>query len=241
MIIADSAKEAGSRSDGRSLEKLQAVVHRYCLSLTGSSWDAEDLAQDTWLKAIGTLGGRGHANPEALLLRIARNKWIDESRRKAVFIKILEREQLPLNRPDNGTLEMEMVFQALNKHLSPLQQTVFLLRDVFRYSIEEAADILQTTKGAVKAALHRARLSLEAVRYDLEKETLPHPDDEGLKAYLHAMVSAYRLGDIATLVELMAQGEIEPAAVTGIVQNRVLQQQSTQNTPTARMTLRMAA
>jgi RNA polymerase sigma-70 factor (ECF subfamily) len=131
MILADSIENTGIGAGGKSLEHLQDVVNRYCLSLTGSSWDAEDLAQDTWLKAIETLKILGHTNPEAFLLRIAKNTWIDQSRRKTVLDRILKRERPKVTLPDNGPFEIETAFQALMKHLSPLQRTVFLLRDVF--------------------------------------------------------------------------------------------------------------
>ncbi|MDF2959728.1 MAG: DNA-directed polymerase subunit sigma [Paenibacillus sp.] len=222
MILADSIGNTGFGTEDKSLEQLQAVVHRYCLSLTGSGWDAEDLAQDTWLKAAGTLKSFGHTNPEAFLLRIARNTWIDQTRRKAVLTRILRREQEKVILPDYGSVEIEAALQSLMKHLSPLQRTVFLLRDVLGFTCREAAERLETTEGAVKAALHRARQSLEAVKADLENDALPLPEEEGLRAFLRTFAAAYRMGDIAVLVELSQRGEVEPATVTGIIQTRLL-------------------
>ncbi|MBP1997085.1 RNA polymerase sigma factor [Paenibacillus eucommiae] len=228
MILNEVREMIENRFGDESIEHLQAVVNRYCLSITGSIWDAEDLAQDTWLKAISTLNDFGqknvfgHKNPEAYLLRIAKNTWIDQARRKNLFLKILKREQPEVALPENGSFEIETAFLALRKHLTPLQRTVFLLRDVFGYSIAEAADKLQTTEGAVKAALHRARLALDAVKDELEQSILPVPKEEGLKAFLRALAAAYQMGDIATLIELAQQDELEPAVVFGIAQNQVI-------------------
>jgi DNA-directed RNA polymerase specialized sigma24 family protein len=50
---------------GEKLEQLQATLSRYCMSLTECSWDAEDLVQDTWLKALDTLSSVAPSTPYA--------------------------------------------------------------------------------------------------------------------------------------------------------------------------------
>ncbi|SFL60026.1 RNA polymerase sigma-70 factor, ECF subfamily [Paenibacillus sp. 1_12] len=224
MILAGSIEctepttEKGSHTNW---EQLQMTVKRYCLSITGSSWDAEDLAQDTWLKARPILQETGHANPEAYLLRIAKNTWIDQLRRSRSLSFILKQEQSMTVMPDHGALEMETAFLALIKHMSALQRTVFLLRDVLGYSIIETAQMLHTTEGAIKAALHRARQSLGAVRSDLEQGVLALPEAESSKALLRMLVAAYQLGDIAVLVELAQRDQLEPAVAIGIARNHL--------------------
>jgi RNA polymerase sigma factor (sigma-70 family) len=222
MSIDDSIQMTDDIMNIKNLEELQAVLKRYCLSLTKSNWDAEELAQDTWVKALGKLNSFEHTNPEALLLRIAKNTWIDDIRRKAVFTRILNREQAKVTVPDNGPFEIEIALQSLMHHLSPLQRTVFLLRDVFGYSISETSDMLETTEGAVKVALHRARKSLGAVKEDLLKGELSLPEKENSKTFLRALTAAYQMGDIATLVMLSHQDVMEPDVVIGIVNNKLL-------------------
>ncbi|MFX3632696.1 MAG: sigma-70 family RNA polymerase sigma factor [Candidatus Pristimantibacillus sp.] len=213
-----------TESKDNNLRQLQAVVYRYCLYLTKSNWDAEDLAQETWLKGLQTLQGRDHKNTEALMLRIAKNTWIDQSRRKSVFNRVqLRVEKQILMEPDYEIFELEAAFQSLVKHLPPLQRTVFLLRDVLGYSIEETAAILTTTEGAVKAALHRARRSLEAVKLELEEPSLSKPEEESKKSYLRALAVSYQLGDLTALVELALQDELESMAVMGMVHNKLSQ------------------
>lgn len=221
MRIDDSIQMTDNIINIENLEELQAVLKRYCLSLTKSNWDAEELAQDTWIKALGKLNSFEHTNTEALLLRIAKNTWIDDIRRKAVYTRILNREQAKVTVPDHGSFEIEIALQSLMKHLSPLQRTVFLLRDVFGYSIRETSDMLETTEGAVKVALHRARKSLGAVREDLLKGELSLPESENSKTFLRALTAAYQMGDIAAMVMLSNQDVVEADVMIGIVNHKL--------------------
>ncbi|MBJ8191978.1 RNA polymerase sigma factor, partial [Bacillus cereus] len=122
--------------------------------------------------------------------------------------------------PDHGSFEIEIALHSVMNHLSTIQRTVFLLRDLFGYSILETSDILETTEGAVKVALHRARKSLGAVREDLLKGELSLPESENSKTFLRAVTAAYPMGDIAAMVMLSHQDEMEPDVVIGIVNHK---------------------
>ncbi|UHA73415.1 RNA polymerase sigma factor [Paenibacillus sp. 481] len=197
--------------EDHNLEQLNALLNRYCLSLTQSVWDSDDLVQDTWVKLLEKMNGQQHNNPEALLLRTAKNAWIDQVRRKKVFDRILnkEREQAKGegdNVLDSGTLNIETAFHYLMKHLSPLQRTVMLMRSVLGYSVADAAEKLQMTEGAVKAAYHRARKALQAVEYDVEHES-PVLEEEA-QSRLSALAAAYVNGEVDEVISLV-QGEPE--------------------------------
>lgn len=241
MNTAHFIDKAGIETDESRMEQLQTVVYRYCLSITGSPWDAEDLVQDTWLKAIGTTKLLAHNNHEAYLLRIAKNTWIDQSRRKNVINRILERERLKEVSPESNPFEVEKTFQAIMKHQSPLQRAVFLLRDVFDYSIKETAEMLDTTEGAVKAAHHRARQSLDAIKLELMDDTLPLPQSEALKAVLQAFVTAYLSGDVARIVRLALGDQIPPAVAIGFAQNQSMAVSRSKRYAEQHSTIRMAA
>jgi RNA polymerase sigma-70 factor (ECF subfamily) len=195
---------------------LQNVLHRYCLSLTGSSWEADDLTQDTWVKTMGKLKRLGHANPEAFLLRVAKNTWIDQLRRKTVLERILSAEKPTAFSSEETILEIEMIFRALNKHMTSLQRTIFMLREVFGYSNAESAFMLGTTEGAVKTALHRARQTLKSVREEIEEGELPVGADADQEETVKLTALAYLDGDVTKLIELM-QGQVELPAAVGIV------------------------
>lgn len=239
-VISLEKLSAGHEPDENHTMSLQMALKRYCLALTQSPWEAEDLAQDTWVKALGYMKTSKHSklksdmndtsqmnnnsehtsrtnfssltnhpNPEALLLRIARNTWTDIMRRKATLSRVLEMDQPRTEEAaEYGLFEIEAAFQALQKHLSPLQQAVFLLRDVFEHSGSEAAEILDTTEGAIKAALHRARQALPAVRQELLQSNGPSIlQDTELQIALNRLASAYEQGQIAELIELVLADE----------------------------------
>jgi len=201
---------------------LQTALRKYCLSLTDSEWEAEDLAQDAWLKALDGSRLSVHPNSEAYLLRIAKNAWIDRVRRGAKLSAILKSERPEATEASVGALEIESAFHALLKHLPALQRAVFLLRDVFGFSSSEAAEMLRITEGAAKAALHRARHNLPRVREHLEHGGPPSDEEPGLKAYLKAIAFAYESGDIASVLELVRRIEDEPAAAIGMLHARRL-------------------
>jgi len=206
-------------SANTDFDQLQTVLHRYCLFLTKSKWDAEDLAQDTWLKGLRAAVDTNHNNPEALLLRIAKNTWIDQLRRKNQY-QLLIQQVKPLEfAAHSSSLEHEEALYSLMLHLSPVQRTVFLLRDVLHYSIEETAERLNSTTGAIKAALHRAREALHAVRRELRDEAITIPEDEHMRSFLRAMAIAYHTGDLALLVELAQRDITEAPIIVGIAQN----------------------
>src|SRR5258708_475468 len=135
-------------------EPLRPELYRYCRYLTRSPWDAEDLAQDAMARAFVTLGCMAHAppNPRAWLFRVASNLWIDRTRRtreEPGVVPELSASHEPRDpREAAGTLIVR---------LSPQERAAVVLKDVFDLTLEEIAEALSTTVGAVKAALHRGR------------------------------------------------------------------------------------
>ncbi|MCM3628425.1 RNA polymerase sigma factor [Paenibacillus glycanilyticus] len=217
--------EAIMEKEDKELERLQVMLSRYCLKLTKSRVEAEDLAQEAWLKAVDSLQPLSHANPEAYLLRIARNTWIDRIRKQSTHARMLKSVQDSAKHhamPDDSQIGMEIAMQAIMTFLSPLQRAVFLLRDVYGYSAQETALRLGITEGAVKAALHRARASLPSVRQAIEKGSLAAPKDEGLRDVLRTLAIAYEGGDIETMLTLVQHGELEPAPAIAVLQSRRL-------------------
>ncbi|OKP96970.1 RNA polymerase sigma factor [Paenibacillus sp. P46E] len=221
-------------STGESTDEmlpLRDALFRYCLSLTRSSLEAEDLAQDTWTKSLAYAKFADNTNPEALLLRIAKNTWIDAIRRKASMGRALERTQALISSslvqitdqaPGEARARIELAFQVLIRHLSPLQRTVFVMRDVLGYSANETAEMLETTGGAVKAALHRARQALGAVRKELaEHEGPARTQDLDFRILLQALAESYEKGQLPVMLELLRQeikSEMTMAVSTSTVQ-----------------------
>lgn len=168
--MTDFELQDGLRDDMRAawhryldmLNPIRPALHGYCRRLTRNVWDAEDLVQDTLLKSFGGLS-RLHdpvRNPRAYLLRTATNLWIDRLRHREVEAAALaESDPPPPHRTDSAG-EVRDAGAALLQRLAPRERAALILKDVFDLSLEESAEVLETTIGAVKAALHRARARL---------------------------------------------------------------------------------
>jgi RNA polymerase sigma-70 factor (ECF subfamily) len=140
------------------VEPLRPALHGYCRRLTGDVWDAEDLVQETLLRTFGTLG-RIHdpiRQPRAYLLRTATNLWIDGQRRRAREAAARDAEDTPTSVPAPAG-SLRDAGRRLLERLAPRERAALLLKDVFDLDLEEAAEVLETTVGAVKSALHRGR------------------------------------------------------------------------------------
>ncbi|GKU80473.1 hypothetical protein L3i20_v248700 [Paenibacillus sp. L3-i20] len=195
---------------------LQETLLRYCLMLTRSIEDAKDLSQDTWVRAVGNLMVWNHVNPEAFLLRIAKNRWIDLCRRKTILMDRLSRMYEPDVEQESCTLEVQSIFQSILHYQSPLQRSVFILREVLGYSIEETAKLLETTEGAVKSALYRARQTLEGIRKELLEEGAEPAQQADHIQHLQQLVAAYSHGDVDALIRLLQRDHSAPAVITAI-------------------------
>jgi RNA polymerase sigma factor (sigma-70 family) len=141
-------------------EPVRPALWRYCLRLTGNAWDAEDLVQETLIKAFGRL--RHYWQPldaKSYLFRIATNAWIDLQRKGRLPTSDLDEVGEPASAEvDPG--ERWAAMEALVAALPPRQRVVLLLIDVFDFTAGEVAAMIGSTEGAVKAALHRARTLL---------------------------------------------------------------------------------
>jgi RNA polymerase sigma-70 factor (ECF subfamily) len=189
------------------LAPLRPDLHRYCRRLAGGLWDAEDLAQETLLRAFATLGSVHHGirSPRAYLLRIATNTWIDSLRRRGSEAAALAAADLgedaprpPAGRPDAGAALRDASARLIGR-LAPQERAALVLKDVFDLPLEETAFVLGTTPGAVKAALHRGRSRL---REPADEAALPRPAPD--MALVDAFVAAWHRSDLPGLLALLA-------------------------------------
>ncbi|HTA94421.1 MAG TPA: RNA polymerase sigma factor [Polyangiaceae bacterium] len=177
------------------LEPLRPDLYRYCRHLARSPWDAEDLAQDTLARAFVTLGQMGAepANPRAWLFRVASNLWIDRVRRQRREEALVTDVRAASEASDpQGTREAA---GTLLGQLSPQERATVVLKDVLDLSLEEIAEALSTTVGAVKTALHRARGKLV--------EPAPNEPRAPAPAVLDAFCAAFNAGDIDRVTALL--------------------------------------
>ncbi|MCQ6558134.1 RNA polymerase sigma factor [Paenibacillus mendelii] len=201
------------------IERNMTILYRYCLTLTHSPWEAEDIVQEACLRVLPLLKGqRPHANPAALIKRTAKNIWIDQVRRQQLKDRLIQQLAGYEAHTDEHSFEVEHILSALVQRLSPLQLTVFLLRDVFQYKAAEAAARLQMTEGAVKAALHRARKGVAALKQHLDPETGVVPAaSQANSEWFQAFISAFQCSDPEALIylALVQDNLIEPLQAVG--------------------------
>jgi RNA polymerase sigma-70 factor (ECF subfamily) len=149
------------------LAEYRPVLHAYCRHLTGNLWDGEDLVQDTLVRVFSLLGKTDVKleNPKAYLIRTAANLWIDRVRRSAreQAALVLERAE-PTSTPPHEATDGRPAAKALFQALHPQERAAVLMKDVLDLSLEETAAMLNTSVGAVKSALNRARGRLDGRR-----------------------------------------------------------------------------
>jgi RNA polymerase sigma-70 factor, ECF subfamily len=139
------------------------VVLAYLTGLTRNRDEAEDLMQDTFVRATRALGGYRGGSPRAWLLAIARTTFLDAVRKRVPT----PTDELPEDaRPAPDTVEQLTVRAALHR-LSEPHRTVLVLRDQLDLPYEEVAQTIGRSLGATKVLIHRARAAFRAA-YELE-------------------------------------------------------------------------
>lgn len=168
---------AGDKAEfARFVETYSGMIYRLALNMLEDSQDAEDILQETFIKAYRNLSKfDGRSNLSTWLYRIATNEALMMiRRRKKKFVSIdapfqfPEQEQDTMNIVDWCCLPEDelMSSEALNylnqsiDKLSPSLRIVFVLRDIEGLSTRETAEILKLSETAVKTRLSRARLRL---------------------------------------------------------------------------------
>jgi RNA polymerase sigma-70 factor (ECF subfamily) len=146
-----------------TISTLRPSLHRYCTRMTGSAMDGEDVVQEALIEAYRKLDQYDDSRPlKPWLFRIVHNRCIDFLRRKGVRDEAESAAALPeaVAPVDPAALGVDKAVEHLIASLPPKERACVLLKDVFDYSLEEIAELVDSTVGGVKAALNRARTKL---------------------------------------------------------------------------------
>lgn len=148
-------------------------LYGYALTLTGNETEAEDLVQETYLRAVRAFGGLApNSNLKSWLFVILRNAWLNQLRHERSGPRFVELETEEANSSgwldSRATdpyvlylrkLEREEIIEAIER-LPALHREIVVLRDIEGFSYQEIAAILDCPAGTVMSRLGRAREKL---------------------------------------------------------------------------------
>jgi RNA polymerase sigma-70 factor (ECF subfamily) len=224
-----AAFELDDKTFGPITESLRRDLLLHCYRFSGSLHDAEDMVQETLVRAWrGRADYRGDAAPRTWLRRIATRVCLDSLRRargrrlllpsspdqaktgEVLWLEPMHDDLIADSAADPAASydlreSVSLAFLAALQLLPPRQRAVLILRDVLALSAAEAADQLETTVSSVNSLLHRARRSLER---DYHPTAAPRPPDATTASLLRRYVLAWEAGDVDALLALLKRDAI---------------------------------
>jgi RNA polymerase sigma-70 factor (ECF subfamily) len=176
LQLVDRARAGDVEAFAELIRRYERRIYRMARQITQIDEDAEDVLQETFLKAFEHIGSfQGQSKFYTWITRIAVNESLMKLRKRKSDRTVsldenIETDEEPIVREiavwdsDPETkYSQEELREILNKAiegLKPIFRTVFILRDVEDLSTEETAEILGLSIAAVKSRLLRARLQL---------------------------------------------------------------------------------
>jgi RNA polymerase sigma-70 factor, ECF subfamily len=159
------------------LNQYSRHIYRLGVSITGNHHDAEDVLQEASLKAYTALADfHGNSRFYTWLVRIAVNAALGKLRKRALWKESSLDEPresedgsyIPLEieswgaDPEKACLnsDLQQILSEVIQRLDPKSRTIFILRDVEKFSTEETAKLLGLTVPVIKTRLLRSRLKL---------------------------------------------------------------------------------
>jgi RNA polymerase sigma-70 factor (ECF subfamily) len=166
-----SERDRTDHVQGILLENIDGL-YSYALTLTRNHAEAEDLVQETYLRAIQAMGRlRANSNMKGWLFTILRNAWFNQLRKwrngpSMIGIEVEDRVADSIAEPSKDShdlyvskLEAEQVRAAIQE--LPLDfREIILLREYEELSYQEIASVLDCPVGTVMSRLGRARAKL---------------------------------------------------------------------------------
>jgi RNA polymerase sigma-70 factor (ECF subfamily) len=205
-------------------EQHRRELHVHCYRMLGNYQDAEELVQETFLRAWRKRETfDGGENVRAWLYKIATNACLDAIRARKRRVpslgsfaevswltpypdRLLDEIAPSEEQPDAVVVtreSIELTFIAVIQLLPPKQRAAVILRDVLDWSAKETAQLMQTSVAAANSALQRGRATLEerlpAQREEARTADLSGEEQELLAAFIETHMS----GDVDAAVAVM--------------------------------------
>src|SRR5215208_2594381 len=223
----NATSDAGEREFAHQVNRHRRELHVHCYRMLGSFDEAEDLVQETFLRAWRHRESfEGGSGLRAWLYRIATNTCLDAIRRKGRRVeevssfaeipwlqpypdRLLDEVAPRADEPDAVVVARETIelgFLALIQLLPARQRAVLILRDVLEFSAVEAAEALETRVASVNSALQRARATLG------DRAPAPRGEwsgdaelSEQERELLQGFIETHESGDHEAAIKLMAE------------------------------------
>lgn len=224
IAIRDGDQSAFSVHVERHKRELQ--VH--CYRMVGSLQDAEDMVQETFLRAWSNREKyEGRASFRAWLYRIATNACLDLIRKRRRVVSVDPTGDAPtevgwlepfpdsmLPAPDDPAAAtvaretIELAYIAAIQHLPPRQRAVLLLRDAVGWSAKETAELLEMSVAAANSALQRARATLSKHVDEREERTTAWEPSSEERRLLAAFMEATERADMAAMASVLKEDAV---------------------------------
>ncbi len=210
------------------LEAYRGELVAYCYRMLGSFHEAEDLVQETMLRAWRARDryDPARASERTWLYRIATNACLTAMKGRAgrplpsglgapsqdpaapltPAFDIPWLQPFPDARFDVAARsDLRLALVAAMQLLPPRQRAVLVLREVLEFSAAEVADQLGTTVAAVNSALQRARAAVASVP---DKGEIAEPDEPEARDVIEQYAAAFEAADVAGLVQLLTDDAV---------------------------------
>lgn len=174
------AQEGDAQAFADLVEAHQAAVYNLCYRMLSDPYEAEDAAQETFIRAYtGIKSYDQNRSFSTWILSIAAHYCIDQLRKKRLKITHLE-DKPYLDIPDPGLgpeaslseTEQQKGIRKLLNVLSEVDRAAVIMFYWYEFSYDEIAKALDLSVSAVKSRLHRARILLAKTWKD-QKQTTP--------------------------------------------------------------------
>jgi RNA polymerase sigma factor (sigma-70 family) len=210
------AASASSHVSGVELLGHEQLLWNLCYRMTGVAADADDLVQETFLRAIERPPPDTASELRPWLVRVAMNLARDQLRRRRRRGWIGPWLPSPV---ETGAVSFEppvsegrydllesctFAFLLALEALTPQQRAVLLLREVFDYSVAETATALDLSTANVKTTHHRARRAMAA--YDAHRRPPTRELQETTRHALSRLMGALLHGESGTVEAVLAPG-----------------------------------
>jgi RNA polymerase sigma-70 factor (ECF subfamily) len=224
---ADAVVAAVRAGDEATFSELVARHRRelqvHCYRMLGSLDDAEDLMQETFLRAWRRRESfQGRASFRAWLYRIATNACLDTLQRRPRTAsgqevpwlqpypdELLEGVAPSADEPDAVLVAretIELAFMVAIQHLPPRARAALILRDVLGWPAKDTAELLETSVASVNSALQRARAAMKQHLPERRAEWTGGTDASAEeRALVERYVVATEQADANTIAALLAE------------------------------------